>query len=65
MVQRFGSDLALNVLFHALFLDGVYDAHSRFTPIAAPSREQMHALSAACRSSATAASATRRRSRAS
>ncbi|MBX7191039.1 MAG: transposase zinc-binding domain-containing protein [Sandaracinaceae bacterium] len=35
-VQRFGSDLALNVHFHSLSVDGVYDALGAFTPIEAP-----------------------------
>jgi len=32
-VQRFGSDLALNVHLHTLALDGVYDEHGAFTSI--------------------------------
>lgn len=43
-MQRFGSDLALNVHFHVLFLDGVYDGAGHFTPITAPSLEQMEEL---------------------
>jgi hypothetical protein len=46
VVQRLGSDLALNLHFHMLVLDGVYDAHGRFITIAAPSSEQMHQLCA-------------------
>ncbi len=46
MIQRFGSDLALNLHFHTLFLDGVYDARGCFTPLLAPSSEEMHALTA-------------------
>jgi hypothetical protein len=44
VVQRFGSDLALNVHFHVLGLDGVYDLAGHFTPIAAPSIGQMEQL---------------------
>jgi len=44
VVQRFGSDLALNVHFHVLGLDGVYDLAGHFTAIAAPSIEQMEKL---------------------
>jgi hypothetical protein len=44
VIQRFGSDLALNVHFHGLYLDGVYDARGRFTPLPAPTRDEMHAL---------------------
>jgi len=43
-VQRFGSDLALNVHFHCLFLDGVFDVLGHFTPIAAPSRGELEVL---------------------
>jgi hypothetical protein len=43
-VQRFGSDLALNVHFHVLCLDGVCDRAGIFTAIAAPSIEQMESL---------------------
>jgi hypothetical protein len=43
-VQRFGSDLALNVHFHSLYVDGVYDALGHFTPIAAPSRDELETL---------------------
>ena len=43
-VQRFGSDLALNVHLHTLALDGVYDEHGAFTSIAAPSIQQMEKL---------------------
>jgi hypothetical protein len=43
-VQRFGSDLALNVHFHMLFVDGVYDVLGAFTPIAAPTRAELEAL---------------------
>ncbi len=46
VIQRFGSDLALNLHFHTLFLDGVYDARGCFTPLLAPSSEEMHALTA-------------------
>jgi hypothetical protein len=40
-VQRFGSDLALNLHFHMLLLDGCYDALGHFTPIAAPTRAEI------------------------
>ena len=43
-VQRFGSDLALNVHLHILFVDGVYDALGAFTPIAAPTRAELETL---------------------
>ncbi|MFN7697474.1 MAG: transposase [Deltaproteobacteria bacterium] len=43
-VQRFGSDLALNLHFHMLFVDGVYDVLGAFTPIAAPTRDELEAL---------------------
>ena len=43
-VQRFGSDLALNVHFHMLFVDGCYDVLGHFTPIAAPTREELETL---------------------
>lgn len=43
-VQRFGSDLALNVHFHSLYVDGVYDVLGHFTPIAAPSRAELETL---------------------
>ena len=46
VVQRFGSDLALNIHFHSLVLDGVFDACGAFTPIAAPSIDEMEALTA-------------------
>jgi hypothetical protein len=36
-VQRFGSDLTLNVHSHMLFLDGVYDAHGSSRTSAATS----------------------------
>ena len=32
VVQRFGSELALNLHFHMLCPDGVFDAHGHFTP---------------------------------
>ncbi|MFN7700770.1 MAG: transposase, partial [Deltaproteobacteria bacterium] len=53
-VQRFGSDLALNVHFHMLFTDGCHDVlgrgapgrrdSQRSTPIAAPTRAELEAL---------------------
>lgn len=43
-MQRFGSDLALNVHFHSLYVDGVYDALGAFTPIAAPTRAELETL---------------------
>jgi hypothetical protein len=43
-VQRFGSDLALNLHFHMLLLDGVYDVLGTFTPIAAPTRAELETL---------------------
>jgi len=46
VVQRFGSDLALNIHFHSLVLDGVFDTSGAFTPIAAPSIDEMEALTA-------------------
>ena len=44
VIQRFGSDLALNVHAHSLVLDGVYDERGTFTAIAAPSITEMEAL---------------------
>jgi hypothetical protein len=35
VIQRFGSDLACNVHFHMLVIDGMHDAAGTFTPIAA------------------------------
>ena len=53
-VQRFGSDLALNVHFHMLFTDGCHDVlgrvppgrrdSQRSTPIAAPTRAELETL---------------------
>jgi hypothetical protein len=43
-VQRFGSDLALNVHYHMLFTDGCHDVLGAFTPIAAPTRAELEAL---------------------
>jgi hypothetical protein len=43
-VQRFGSDLALNVHFHMLLLDGVYDVLGAFTPIVAPTQDELETL---------------------
>jgi len=43
-VQRFGSDLALNLHFHMLFVDGVYSGLGAFTPIAAPTRAEIETL---------------------
>ena len=43
-IQRFGSDLALNPHFHALVLDGVYDAGGEFTGLTAPTLAEMEAL---------------------
>ena len=46
MIHRFGSDLALNVHFHGLYLDGVYDPRGRFTALPAPTKDELHALTA-------------------
>lgn len=43
-VQRFGSDLALNLHFHMLFVDGVFDVLGALTPIAAPTRAELETL---------------------
>lgn len=53
-VQRFGSDLALNVHYHMLFTDGCHDVlgevapgrrdSQRSTPIAAPTRDELETL---------------------
>lgn len=43
VVQRFGSDLALNVHFHSLVIDGVYDG-ARFVPLEAPTLTEMETL---------------------
>ena len=44
VIQRFGSDLALNVHFHMLVIDGVHDASGAFTAIAAPTLDEMTEL---------------------
>lgn len=44
VIQRFGSDLALNLHYHCLVIDGVHDATGAFTPIDAPSEDEMTAL---------------------
>lgn len=44
VIQRFGSDLALNVHFHILVLDGVYDAAGAFTPIAPKAQSELERL---------------------
>ena len=47
LIQRFGSALNLNIHFHMLFLDGVYDTAGRrphFVPLAAPSAAGLQAL---------------------
>ena len=44
VIQRSGSDLALNVHFHMLLLDGVFDVHNQFTAFAAPTHDEMLAL---------------------
>jgi hypothetical protein len=54
VIQRFGSDLALNVArvgaeprkkhSHVLALDGVFDAHGAFTSIAAPTLDDMQTI---------------------
>lgn len=43
VVQRFGSDAALNIHFHSLFLDGVLSGR-RFSPIEAPTASEMEKL---------------------
>lgn len=60
-VQRFGSDLALNVpgaqprgqLSHMLFIDGVYAVLGHFTPITAPTRAELEATSSRALSQAS------------
>ena len=44
VIQRFGSDLALNIHLHMLVIDGVYDEAGCFTPIAPPTLAEMLAL---------------------
>ena len=44
VVQRFSSDLALNVHFHSLVIDGVHDASGAFTAIDAPTMDEMTEL---------------------
>jgi hypothetical protein len=44
VVQRFGSDLALNIHFHMLVLDGVFDDDGTFAPIAPPSLTKIEVL---------------------
>ena len=44
VIQRFGSDLALNVHYHSLVPDGVFDVHGHFTPVPAPMKGEMTLL---------------------
>ena len=44
VVHRAGSDLRLNVDFHALFLDGCFDARGEFHPAPAPTPADVEAL---------------------
>jgi len=44
VIQRFGGDLSANVHFHSLVLDGVCDDSGAFTPINAPSLDEMKTL---------------------
>ena len=48
LVQRFGGALNLNIHFHMMFLDGVYDirhaGRPRFVPVPAPTGSEMAAL---------------------
>jgi len=41
LIQRFGSALNLNIHFHMLYLNGVYDAAGYFWPVKPPSREDL------------------------
>ena len=47
-IQRFGGVLTLNIHFHMLFLDGVYDVRMpdrpRFVPVPVPTAAEMTAL---------------------
>ena len=44
VIQRFGGDLSANVHFHSLVLDGVCDEAGAFTPINAPTLDEMEKL---------------------
>ena len=41
LIQRFGSALNLNLHFHMLYLNGVYDAKGYFWPVKPPTREDL------------------------
>lgn len=43
-IQRFGSALNLNIHFHILFLDGVYDGDGDFYKVQAPSQLELQGL---------------------
>jgi len=63
VIQRFGGDLSANVHFHSLVLDGVCDDSGAFTPINAPTLDEMKTLTTtiatASRACASAARSTR------
>ena len=44
LIQRFGSALNLNLHFHMLYLNGVYDAKGYFWPVKPPSSEDLDRL---------------------
>lgn len=44
MIQRFGSALNLNIHFHSLFLEGVYDLKARFHRVPAPTDAEVAAV---------------------
>jgi len=44
LIQRFGSALNLNLHFHMLYLNGVYDAKGYFWPVAPPTREDLDTI---------------------
>jgi hypothetical protein len=44
LIQRFGSALNLNVHFHMLYLNGVYDAKGYFWPVKPPTREDLDVI---------------------
>lgn len=41
LIQRFGSALNLNLHFHMLYLDGIYDSKGYFWPVKPPTKEDL------------------------
>ena len=44
LIQRFGSALKLNLHFHMLYLNGVYDSKGYFWPVQPPSPEDLDGI---------------------